>query len=314
MKSIKGLNNQVSEELYILSQERVYDNFIDLLIDIKEKTILKKDQLDILVKLDYFSDFGEINELLYIIDKFNKLYEKGKGFKANIKQLKLGLDPEFVAPYCKERKAMEVKEVDFDAMREALKNSEENLLKLNEMIGQCERHKKTGEFNGYNYEKFFKISQIPDDMKFKYATKISEAEYKGIDAYKLLSELEYHGTPMSVKERVKNQIEFLSYIDYVDPKLDKRYVMVTNLNTNYSPKFVAYCLNNGKTSPMKVRKNKKGRDWNVKNSFKDTPFEEGDILFMIKCKQEPKAVFKDGAWTRDYKDKEWWLYEYKVQR
>lgn len=314
MKSIKGLNNQVSEELYTLSQERVYNNFIDLLIDIKEKTILKKDQLDILVKLDYFSDFGEINELLYIIDKFNKLYEKGKGFKANIKQLKLGLDPEFVAPYCKERKAMEVKEVDFNAMREALKNSEENLLKLNEMIEQCERHKKTGEFNGYNYEKFFKISQIPDDMKFKYATKISEAEYKGIDAYKLLSELEYHGTPMSVKERVKNQIEFLSYIDYVDPKLDKRYVMVTNLNTNYSPKFVAYCLNNGKTSPMKVRKNKKGRDWNVKNSFKDTPFEEGDILFMIKCKQEPKAVFKDGAWTRDYKDKEWWLYEYKVQR
>lgn len=314
MKSIKGLNNQVSEELYTLSQERVYDNFIDLLIDIKEKTILKKDQLDILVKLDYFSDFGEINELLYIIDKFSKLYEKGKGFKANIKQLKLGLDPEFVTPYCKEYKAMEVKEVDFDAMREALKSSEENLLKLNEMIGQCERHKKTGEFNGYNYEKFFKISQIPDDMKFKYATKISESEYKGIDAYKLLSELEYHGTPMSVKERVKNQIEFLSYIDYVDPKLDKRYVIVTNLNTNYSPKFVAYCLNNGKTSPMKVRKNKKGRDWNVKNSFKDTPFEEGDILFMIKCKQEPKAVFKDGAWTRDYKDKEWWLYEYKVQR
>ena len=312
--SVKNLNSQVSEELYTLSQERVYDNFIDLLIDIKEKTILKKDQLDILVKLDYFSDFGEINELLYIIDKFNKLYEKGKGFKANIKQLKLGLDPEFVTPYCKEYKVAEVKEVDFDAMREALKSSEENLLKLNEMIGQCERHKKTGEFNGYNYEKFFKISQIPDDMKFKYATKISEAEYKGIDAYKLLSELEYHGTPMSVKERVKNQIEFLSYIDYVDPKLDKRYVMVTNLNTNYSPKFVAYCLNNGKTSPMKVRKNKKGRDWNVKNSFKDTPFEEGDILFMIKCKQEPKAVFKDGAWTRDYKDKEWWLYEYKVQR
>ena len=312
--SVKNLNSQVSEELYTLSQERVYDNFIDLLIDIKEKTILKKDQLDILVKLDYFSDFGEINELLYIIDKFNKLYEKGKGFKANIKQLKLGLDPEFVTPYCKEHKAMEVKEVDFNAMREALKSSEENLLKLNEMIGQCERHKKTGEFNGYNYEKFFKISQIPDDMKFKYATKISEAEYKGIDAYKLLSELEYHGTSMSVKERVKNQIEFLSYIDYVDPKLDKRYVMVTNLNTNYSPKFVAYCLNNGKTSPMKVRKNKKGRDWNVKNSFKDTPFEEGDILFMIKCKQEPKALLKDGAWTRDYKDKEWWLYEYKVQR
>ena len=312
MKSIKGLNNQVSEELYTLSQERVYDNFIDLLIDIKEKTILKKDQLNILVKLDYFSDFGEINELLYIIDKFNKLYKKGKGFQVNIKQLKLGLDPEFVTSYCKEYKISEVKEVDFNAMREALKSSEKNLLKLNEMIGQCERHKKTGEFNGYNYEKFFKISEMPEDMKLKYATKISEAEYKGINGYELLIHLQYNGEPMSVKEKIKAQQEYLSYIDYTNPKLDKTFIVVTNLNTNYSPKFVAYCLNNGKTVPMKVRKNKKGRDFRVKNTFKDTPFENGDILQMISCKQEPKAVFVDGSWSRDYHNKEWWLYEYKI--
>ena len=90
------------------------------------------------------------------------------------------------------------------------------------------------------------------------------------------------------------------------------YVVVTNLNTNYSPKFTAYCLNNGKTCSLKVRKNKKGRDYRVKNTFKDTPFENGDIIRMVKCTQEPKAKFIDGSWQRDYKDKEWWLYEYEV--
>ena len=119
---------------------------------------------------------------------------------------------------------------------------------------------------------------------------------------------------MSIKEKIKAQQEYLSYIDYTDASIDKRYVVVTNLNTNYSPKFVAYCINNGKTVPMKVRKNKRGRDHNVVNTFKDTPFEDGDILYMIKCKQEPKAIRQeDGSWGRDYSNKEWWLYEYFVK-
>ena len=311
--SIKNLNDTVSEQLYTLSQNNKYSNFIDLLIDIVRKTTLNSRQLDILIKLDYFSDFGEANQLTYITSKFMELYVKGKGFKTNIKQSKLGLDYPFVEKYCTEYKPAEVKEVNFDAMLEAVKDSECNLLKLKEMMTQCEKHKKTGEFNGYNYEKFFKISEMPDDMKLKYATKTSEAEYKGLDAYKLLVELKYHGTPMSVGEKIRAQQEYLSYISYTDPNMDSRYVVVTNLDTNYSPKFVAYCIKNGQSVPMKVRKNKQGRDWHVKNSFKDTPFKEGDILYMIKCKQEPKAVRQsDGNWGRDYTNKEWWLYEYNV--
>ena len=311
--SIKYLNDIVSEQLYTLSQSRVYSNFIDLLIDITEKTSCNSRQLDILIKLDYFSDFGEAAELTYITSKFDVLYVKGKGFKTNIKQSKLGLDYPFVEQYCTEFKPAIIKEVSFDAMLEALKGSECNLLKLKEMMAQCEKHKKTGEFNGYNYEKFFEISKIPNDMKLKYATKTSEAEYKGLDAYKLLVELKYHGTPMSIGEKIRAQQEYLSYISYTDPNMDSRYVVVTNLDTNYSPKFVAYCIKNGQSVPMKVRKNKQGRDWHVKNSFKDTPFKEGDILYMIKCKQEPKAVRQqDGSWGRDYTNKEWWLYEYNV--
>ena len=313
--SIKNLNDTVSEELYTLSQNCVYNNFVDLLIDITEKTSCNSRQLDILIKLDYFSDFGETAKLLYVTDKFSRLYVKGKGFKKNIKQSKLGLNPDIVAPYCDDYKFEEVKEVDINAIRISVgTHNEEKLRELNNIIQQCEKHKKTGEFNGYNYEKFFKLTEMPEDVKRKFAKKISEAEYKDLDAYKLLTNLEYRGNIMSVKEKIKYQQDYLSYIDYVDPTLDPRYVVVTNLNTNYSPKFVAYCLKTGQSCPMKVRKSKKGRAWDVKTSFHDTPFENGDILYMMKCKQEPKAVRnEDGSWGRDYKNKEWWLYEYSVK-
>lgn len=309
--SVKNLNETVAEELYTLSQSCVYSNFIDLLVDITEKTSCNSRQLDILIKLDYFSDFGEANELLYIVDRFNELYTKKTGFKSNIKANKIGLDYDFVIPYCGEYKPVEVKEVNIDAITNDITEHERKEA-FRDMVSKCERHKKTGEFNGYNYEKLMKLTNMPDDIKKKYATKISEAEYCKMDAYKLLTELQYRGSIMGVKEKIKYQKEYLSYIDYTDPTMDVRYIVVTNLDTRYSPKFTAYCIKNGQTCPMKVRKNKKGRTPGVITSFKESPFEEGDILYMSKVKQEPKAKMIDGEWQRDYSDKEWWIYDYKV--
>lgn len=309
--SIKNLNETVAEELYTLSQGRVYNNFIDLLVDITKKTSCNSRQLDILIKLDYFSDFGEANELLYIVDRFNELYTKKDGFKSNIKASKIGLDYDFVIPYCEDYKPLEIKEVNVDAI---LNDIVEPVRKqeFSDILENCKRHKKTGEFNGYNYEKLMKLTNMPDNIKERYATKISEAEYRKMDTYKLLTELQYRGSIMGVKEKIKYQKEYLSYIDYTDPTMDVRYIVVTNLDTRYSPKFTAYCIKNGQTCPMKVRKNKKGRTPGVITSFKDMPFEEGDILYMSKVKQEPKAKMVDGEWQRDYSNKEWWIYDYKV--
>lgn len=311
--SVKNLNDTVSEELYTLSQNNTYDNFIDLLMDISRKTSCNSRQLDILVRLDYFSDFGEANELLYKIDRFNELWVNGKGFKTNVKASKIGLDYDFIRPYCGDYKPEEVKEVNFGAMREALKPHESKLAEFDDILEQCTRHKKDGTPNGINFEKLFKLTNMPEDIKQKYATKISEAEYKNIDTYSLLRNLKYNGNIiMSVKEKIKAEIEYLSYISYTDPSLDSNYIVVTNLNTNYSPKFVAYRLCDGKTCSLKVRKNKQGRTPGVVTTFKDTPFEEGDVLYMIKTKAEPKAKMVNGEWQRDYSDKEWWIYEYRV--
>lgn len=70
LKSIKYLNSSVSEELHELASKNKYDDFIDLLIDIKEETSVNTRQMDILIKLGFFERFGEIHHLSEIYDTF----------------------------------------------------------------------------------------------------------------------------------------------------------------------------------------------------------------------------------------------------
>ena len=67
MESIKFMNASVSNKLYELSQTKHYANFAELLKDFPGDSR----QLDVLIKLDYFSEFGTIGELLSIVDIYN---------------------------------------------------------------------------------------------------------------------------------------------------------------------------------------------------------------------------------------------------
>lgn len=72
--SIKFLNEKIADELYDLGKNE-YLSFVDLLVAIRETSINSK-QLSILIKLDFFSEFGEINELLKQYEIFERLYGK----------------------------------------------------------------------------------------------------------------------------------------------------------------------------------------------------------------------------------------------
>lgn len=75
IESIKFCNSKIADELYALRGNQ-YKSFIDLLIDITEHTSVDSRQLDILIKLDFFSEFGEPNELLTQVQIFNAIYGK----------------------------------------------------------------------------------------------------------------------------------------------------------------------------------------------------------------------------------------------
>lgn len=72
--SIKFMNTQVADELYALKDEQ-FEDFIDLLVAVK-KTSCNSRQLQILIELDYFSEFGDVNFLLTINNLFGEVYGK----------------------------------------------------------------------------------------------------------------------------------------------------------------------------------------------------------------------------------------------
>lgn len=73
IESIKYMNSTVASEMYALKDNK-YDTFIDLLNDLSEKTTLNSRQLNILVELDFFSEFGDaiyLQELIRLYGAFN---------------------------------------------------------------------------------------------------------------------------------------------------------------------------------------------------------------------------------------------------
>lgn len=74
-RSIKFLNAAVSDALYSL-RDKKYNDFTDALQDIFETGIDAR-QLNILIKLDYFSEFGNSKELLKIVD-MTTMFKNGK--------------------------------------------------------------------------------------------------------------------------------------------------------------------------------------------------------------------------------------------
>lgn len=71
LASVKFLNSQIADELLELSKNK-YNSFIDLLKDINEHTSVNSRHLEILIKLNFFSDFGNNKYLLEVVDIYNK--------------------------------------------------------------------------------------------------------------------------------------------------------------------------------------------------------------------------------------------------
>lgn len=235
--SIKELNHEVAEQLYSLRHNE-YNNFYELMLDIKDKVNIRSNQLDILIKLDFFKEFGKAKKLLEFVPYFNPLY------KAKV---------------------------------------------VNK-----------GKFNN-NIEAI--ISRY---------SKSTKKQFRDLDNERILLEI-WKSIPnedLSIIEKITYEKEYLGYISYTNPDIDKRYIMVTDLDARYSPRFNAYCLNNGKTEELKVYKQRRGRGMSGVTYYKDIPFKEGDLLFAKKFNSKPKSMKTSDGWVNIPNTVEWWLLDY----
>jgi DNA polymerase-3 subunit alpha len=83
LTSIKFISAKHAEELYNLAQTKKYNRFIDLLRDINQYTSINARELDILIKIDFFSEFGNQRELFRIRDIYVDFFNKGEAKKIN---------------------------------------------------------------------------------------------------------------------------------------------------------------------------------------------------------------------------------------
>ena len=316
IESIKECNAKSAEELYELSKNH-YDNFIDLLFDIKEKTTLNKNQLDILIKLGFFNDFGDINTILFIVDKFDQLYGK-KSIKKD-SQLVALLTPEVLAEYSGSETPTHIDEIDIEAFLD-YRGIEYTEQELNDCIKYkyetANDGKRVKTPNGHSFKKIFKKYDITYNELEAFATKKVYGKYDDIHTRQLLkyilSNCKY--PPCTMKQKIQYELELLGYIDYKDPELSKNYFVVTQLDTKYSPKFVAYCINNGDTKEFRIRKNRNPKNKKEKTitSFSDKPFENGNILYLKLWGKEPKMTKTENGWDKDYNTMLLWMYDFDI--
>lgn len=108
IEAVKFLNAKIANELYGL-RDNQYNSFIDLLVDIQQTSVDSR-QLEILIKLDFFEEFGDPNTLLKQVEQFNNIYSK-KQFKKD-KLDELGISEEVISKYAGKETAKIYKDVD----------------------------------------------------------------------------------------------------------------------------------------------------------------------------------------------------------
>jgi len=128
--------------------------------------------------------------------------------------------------------------------------------------------------------------------------KTSEKQYSNLDWIGLVKEMskQIPDEEYGIAQLVKFQYQVLNYVDYTCEEMDARYTVVTELDQTYSPKFIGYCLKDGRTAELKIHKKINYKDKRLKVSIKECPVENGDIIYLTDWKREQRRKKVDDHW------------------
>lgn len=85
--SIKGISKTCAAELYHLSKSKKFKSFVAIVSAIKARTKVNSGQLETLIKLNYFSEFGNPNQLLEQVKIINTYSDRTDLFKTDIDEI-----------------------------------------------------------------------------------------------------------------------------------------------------------------------------------------------------------------------------------
>jgi DNA polymerase III alpha subunit len=223
ISSIKYCNETMADELYELGSNNTYDDFVEVIKDIKTKTSVNSRQLQILTILNFFSDYGSNKKLLRIIELFEKFYDRKQIKKADIEVLGINID-EFEGCYDNETPKM-YKELHMDV----------------------------------------------------YINKVSR---------------KIEDKPLSIKEQIKYEQEYLEYITYTNPKAPKNMFYVVEAKfykDKTKPYLNLYNLRTGEALKTKITSGK---------NFVERPFQTGNVINVTEFREKNKMKMVNGTWVK----------------
>ena len=164
ISSIKGLSKTLVDKLYSL-KDKTYPTFFDLLIDCKENSIGIAD-LTILIKLDYFSEFGSIGKLLKFVEIYNELYGKKTLRKDKTYSVKLL----YLKDFCSKETEKQYSGFDSVACLKSLYNKIENIdIPIKDKINYQLQYYGYITITDQNYPtEYWVVSDITDKSKNKF--------------------------------------------------------------------------------------------------------------------------------------------------
>ena len=161
--SVKYCNSQIADELLELSNNK-YDTFIDLLYDIDEKTSVNSRQLEILTKLNFFSDFGNNKYLLGVIDIYDKFHKAKVITKKKMDEL--GVSEFLMKKYSGKETKSQYREIDnAGLMKELCSRLDDDSMNIMEQIKAEKEYLGTVSYNNHEMKDYYWIVVEFDDSR-----------------------------------------------------------------------------------------------------------------------------------------------------
>lgn len=246
--SIKGLSIKDGDELYTLSQNKKYDNFLDLYSDIKSKTGINTGKMEMLIKLKYFSEFGKTDKLLKIMKLYNDLSDR-KQISKDEKQLKeLGIDIKLISKYAKKETAKLFKEIDIKGlMNEIIESIKDKELPIKDIL-KAERE-------GLGY-----IITIEPKLKDYYYIET-------IATYKNKKSITYYLDVYSISNGTTDRFKIKDYEEFSTSPIKEGDIIISK-NITLEPKKKQIEVLDGSGKPIIGNNGKPKKKWvNIPNEF-----------------------------------------------
>lgn len=105
-----------------------------------------------------------------------------------------------------------------------------------------------------------------------------------------------------ITQQLQFELSILGNIQATYP-IDKRYIFILELDTKYSPRIQAYCMNNGMQMSLKLQK----------KLYERNPFGGGEILYAQNFEKKECVKFDNGKYvSKDDGSFDWWISNYRV--